>query len=184
MTHIDTTQLRQLIDAHGAALVLYARQWCHAPDDALQEALIDLVRQQPAPETPVAWLYKTVRRRAMNLSRADMRRARHHRQASAEREPWFQPSSDSSDEPLDIEALLTQLSSQEREIVVARIWGALSLQQVAELVGSSTSAVHRRYQQALRKLGREIESQQVSQRREDATRTTEFRELRPGPEPT
>ena len=41
---------------------LYARQWCHAPDDALQEALIELLRQSPAPDNPVAWLYKTLRR--------------------------------------------------------------------------------------------------------------------------
>ena len=56
------------MDEHGAAKSLYARQWCRVPDDALQEALIDLARQDPVPDNPVAWLYKTVRRRAMNLA--------------------------------------------------------------------------------------------------------------------
>ena len=57
-----------MIDAHGATLMLYARQWCRDPDDALQEALTELLRQSPAPDSPVAWLHKTVRRRAMNLA--------------------------------------------------------------------------------------------------------------------
>ena len=41
---IDTERLQQLIDSHGAALALYANQWCNAPEDALQEALIELLR--------------------------------------------------------------------------------------------------------------------------------------------
>lgn len=184
MTGIDTQQLRQLIDAHGAALSLYARQWCRTPDDALQEALIDLMRQRPVPDNPVAWLYKTIRRRAMNLARAEKRRARHQRQASAERDAWFLPADDKVDEPLDVEALLAQLPRLEREIVVARIWGEMSLQEVAELVGRSTSSVHRRYHRALRRLGRAIESQQTSLRQEHESRTSSLREFPARTEPT
>lgn len=54
MQRIDTERLQQLIDRHGAALTLYARQWCHAPEDALQEALIDLLRQDSVPDCPAA----------------------------------------------------------------------------------------------------------------------------------
>ena len=42
--------LGRLLDEHGAALVLYARQWCASPDDVVQEALIQLARQPQVPE--------------------------------------------------------------------------------------------------------------------------------------
>ena len=160
MTQIDAQQLRQLIDAHGAALTLYARQWCRA----LQEALIDLLRQNPVPDHPVAWLHKTVRRRAMNLARAEQRRVRHHRQASEERESWFLPAEDMLDDPVDVEPMLRQLPPLEREIVVARIWGELSFGQIANLVDRSTSSVHRRYQRALAQLERMMNTEPASSR--------------------
>lgn len=170
MTEIDAQRLNELIDAHGAAIALYARQWCRCPEDALQEALVDLLRQVPVPDHPVAWLYKTVRRRAMNLARAERRRARHHRRAREEREPWFLPTDDALKEPVDVEALLRRLPPLEREIVVARVWGELSFVQIAELVDRSTSSVHRRYQRALVELGRIMnshleDSRQANERR-------------------
>lgn len=167
MTQTDAEQLRQLLDAHGAALMLYARQWCRAPDDALQEALIELLRQNPVPDNRVAWLYKTVRRRAMNLARGEHRRAKHHRRASRQRESWFLPADDTLDEPIDLEPFLAELPQLEREIVVARIWGALSFGQIAELVDRSTSSVHRRYQRALTELGKMITKQSAAARQTD-----------------
>jgi RNA polymerase sigma-70 factor (ECF subfamily) len=119
----------------------------------LQESLIDLLRQDPAPDQPVAWLYKTVRRRAMNQARAEQRRSQHHRRAGAERQSWFLPDSGMLDEPLEVEAMLRRLPRLEFEIVVARVWGELTFDQVAVLVGLSTSSAHRHYQRALAQLG-------------------------------
>lgn len=42
--------LKRIYDRHAAALKLYARTWCRAPEDALQEAMIELAKQ---PEFPV-----------------------------------------------------------------------------------------------------------------------------------
>lgn len=167
VTRIDSQRLDELLDAHGAAITLYARQWCRAPEDALQEALVDLLRQTPPPEYPVAWLYKAVRRRAMNLARGERRRARHHRRAGEQRESWFLPTDGALEEPVDVEALLERLPPLEREIVVARVWGKLSFGQIAELVDRSTSSVHRRYQRALTELGRIMNNHVEDSRRTD-----------------
>jgi len=35
---MSPTEFARLIDAHAAPLVLYARQWCDAPEDVVQEA--------------------------------------------------------------------------------------------------------------------------------------------------
>jgi len=37
---MDPTFLGRLIDRHAAALVLYARQWCAAPEDVVQDAFL------------------------------------------------------------------------------------------------------------------------------------------------
>ena len=49
MRVMDAQRLIQLIDTHAAALVLYARQWCDAPDDVVQEAYIKLAGQRVEP---------------------------------------------------------------------------------------------------------------------------------------
>mgnify|MGYP001825198676 CR=1 FL=1 len=186
MAGINRQQLNDVIEAHGAALVLYARQWCTAPDDALQESLIELVRQDPPPSPVVGWLYKTVRRRAMNLSRADQRRRKHHEQAGAGVDPWFVADDPQLDEPIDWEWLLSQLPQLEREIVVARIWSELSFAQIAELVGRSSSAVHRRYQNALIHLQRMVDQPTSTKRNSDASGTivTERSQSSTGTKPT
>ena len=169
MARIDKRQLSELVAAHGAALVLYARQWCDAPDDALQESLIELVRQDPAPVHVVGWLYKTVRRRAMNLSRAEQRRRKHHRQATEGTDQWFIADEPQLEDSIDCQRLLDRLPPLEREIIVARIWGELSFSQIAELVGRSSSAVHRRYQRALVDLHQLLDEQTRLKRTENAS---------------
>ncbi len=168
MTHIDAQSLQELIDAHGAALTLYARQWCRAPEDAVQEALIDLLRQDPVPDRIVGWLYTTVRRRAMNLARADGRRAKHQQQAGQQRESWFLPTENDLDGPLDYETLLARLPRLEREIVVARIWGERSFTEIADLVEQPISTVHRRYQAALADLERMINELEPSRQTDES----------------
>lgn len=155
MKPIDAIFLQQLIDAHGAALKLYARQFCRAPEDAVQEALIELVKLASHPQGTVAWLFTTVRRRAINIARADSRRRKH--QTQAVQEPWFVPAENDFGDSIDCEMFLTQLPIQDREIVVARIWGDLSFAQIADLVSLPLSTVHRRYQQSLLKLKQSID---------------------------
>lgn len=162
---INEDQLQELIDAHGAALALYARQWCRSPEDAVQEGFLELLRQETFPDCPVAWLYTTVRRRAMNLARADRRRENHHRQACESRESWFLPpqvmaAQGPTFDSADIQWALAELPALDREIVVVRLWGELTFDQIANLVAQSTSTVHRRYQRALGELGRLLQERE------------------------
>jgi RNA polymerase sigma-70 factor (ECF subfamily) len=173
VTQIDALALQQVIDAHAAALTLYARQWCQTPEDAVQEALINLLRQNPAPANVAAWLYTTVRRRAINLARAEGRRAKHQAIAGRQRDYWFAPNDSSLDEP-DYEKLLTRLPQLEREIIVARIWGERSFAEIAALVEQPMSTVHRKYQRGLAELEQMInefeESRQTDESRSPLSR--------------
>lgn len=159
MDSIDPPQLRDLVDAHGAALVLYARQWCSSPDDALQEALIDLSQLASPPRDPVGWLFKAVRYKAINQARADQRRSRHWRKAAVERDRWFDRDPTTTMQTEELESLLTELEPLAREIVIARIWGEMSFEQIAELVEYPLSTVHRRYHQTLKLLEQKLYGQ-------------------------
>ena len=137
--------LGHLLDHHAAALVLYARQWCHAPEDIVQEAFLKLVRQRPPPDKPVAWLYRVVRNEAIDAARAAKRRRRHEAEAASQRPAWFLPSRGSG---LDAEAATEALQSlppEQREAIVAHLWGGLTFDQIGELTGTSSSTAHRWY---------------------------------------
>ncbi|MCA9129309.1 MAG: RNA polymerase sigma factor [Planctomycetales bacterium] len=152
MNIIDSDRLRELFDAHGARLILFARQWCTLPDDAVQEAFIALAHQIPEPDEPVSWLFRAVKFQAINIARSEGRREKHHRRVSQERESWFQLPSPIPIDTCELEKQLSELKLVEREVLVARIWGDLSFEAIAELVGCSVSTAHRTYRRALAKL--------------------------------
>src|SRR5712692_8614982 len=141
MTPADVARL---IDAHAAPLVLYARQWCGEPEDVVQEAFFKLVRQGRPPEDTVGWLYRVVRNGALDA--AKMARRRQQRESAAARPVrWFvEPEMDGLDAETAV-AALQRLVPEQREVIVARHWGGLSFEQIAQVVGCSASTAFRRY---------------------------------------
>jgi RNA polymerase sigma-70 factor (ECF subfamily) len=140
-------QLGRLIDQHAAALVLYARQWCAAPEDVVQEAFVRLCTQRSPPAQLVPWLYRVVRNAAVSAGRS-ARRRQHYERRAAPPAAWFMP----SESALDTEtaaAALRDLPVEEREVIVAHLWGGLTFEEIAGLVGCSSSTAHRRYQAGL-----------------------------------
>jgi len=148
---VEPEQLGQLIDTQAAALALYARQWCGVPDDVVQDAFLKLAMQQPAPDEPVAWLYRVVRNAAISAGRSARRRRRHEAAAAVRIPTWFV----SDENRLDAEtatAALLELSDDQRECIVAHLWGGLTFAQIAEVIGSSSSSAHRFYLAGLARL--------------------------------
>jgi RNA polymerase sigma-70 factor (ECF subfamily) len=138
-------QLGDLIDSHAAALVLFARQWCAAPEDVVQDAFVKLAAQPAWPDDPVAWLYRVARNRAIDAGKSERRRAR--REAAAARPVrWFaEPAVEGLDAPAAV-AALEALPGEQREAIVARLWGGMTLEQVAAVAGCSVSTAYRRYE--------------------------------------
>jgi len=137
--------LGRLLDEQGGALVLYAAQWTDAPDDCVQEALIELARQRPVPDSPVAWLFRVVRNRAISRARSARRRERHESYVGRLKARDGEAPAEPPAEPDEIAAALAALPPELREVVVARTWGGLGFEQIAALTGCSTSTAHRRY---------------------------------------
>ena len=135
MDAANQATLSRLLDEHGASLVLYAQQWCHVPEDVVQEAFVRLMRQRPLPENTVGWLYRVVRNEAVSASRSSGRRARHEAAAGSKREPWFKSAGDDAIDASAAVAALESLPIEQREAIVLRYVADLSLSEVAAVLG-------------------------------------------------
>lgn len=155
MDRMGPDLLASLFDAHAAALALYARQWCDGPEDIVQEAFVKLARQRPPPDRAVPWLYRVVRNGAITASRGARRRRRRESLASG-RESWFAAADDRID-ARDATRLLAELDPDVREVIVARVWGGLTFDEIARLQGCSLTTAHRRYQAGLARLHERLE---------------------------
>ncbi len=146
---MDPDELGQLIDVHSAALELYARQWCDDAPDVVQTAFVRLIEQEQTPTSTVAWLYRVVRNAALMQRRSDRRRQSLEARVSQMSPQWFVPS---MGECLDSESAthaLQEISEECREVVIARIWGKLTFDEISEITNTSSSTAHRRYLEGL-----------------------------------
>jgi RNA polymerase sigma factor (sigma-70 family) len=149
MSFLTAELLAQLIDAHAAALELFAAQWSRTPADVVQEAFIELARQSERPENIAAWLYRVVRHRAYDERRAATRRRRHENAAAAENEQWFRPTDGAEIGAEEVCEALRELPDELREVLVARVWGGLTFEQIGQITGTPAATAFRRHKQAL-----------------------------------
>jgi RNA polymerase sigma factor (sigma-70 family) len=150
MPPLTPHDLGRLYRQHAPALRLYARQWPGSADDLVQDAFVALARQNPPPGQPLPWLYQVVRNGATAAARSAARRRRRESVVSVS-EAWFTPADDRLD-AADAARALADLPLENREVIVARLWGGLTFDEVARLVGCSLPTAHRRYHAGLTEL--------------------------------
>lgn len=138
-------QLADLVAAHAPALALFARTWCAAPDDAVQEAFCRLAALRTPPTDPAAWLFRATRNAAIDLGRSERRRKRRE-EAVARADEWFAEAEIDGLDAADAVAALESLPPEQREVIVARLWGGLTLEQAADAAGCAVSTAYRRYE--------------------------------------
>ena len=159
-SYLSAEELVGIVDKRFAALVLYARSWnVEAAEDLVQDAFIKLVEQplhknSGGPENPMAWLCKTIRNAAIGQHRKAQRRQKHETEAARQKPDWFVP----ADSLLAEEAAekLAELPTEQREVVVLRIWNQLSFDEIADLTGTPKTSVFRMYRNALEELKRKL----------------------------
>ncbi len=151
---------RTWLEARARRLLLFAREQTRCEADAhdvLQEALVEAwKRHGNGSPPPDALVFATIRRRAIDLSRRIDRRAR--READAADPVWFSsetaPAEIGASEALDEELAkaVKALPSSYREVVVLKVWGELTFQEIAETVGISPNTAASRFRYALEHL--------------------------------
>jgi RNA polymerase sigma-70 factor (ECF subfamily) len=65
---------------------------------------------------------------------------------------WSQPADEPPFSGAELAAAIEMLIPDHREVLVARVWGGLGFEEIAELIGAATSSAHRRYEAALANL--------------------------------
>ena len=144
---------------NGARLRLVARQWTRSDadaDDVVQEAFVRFWKhQRHLPGNPNALVVTSMRRAALDLLRKTDRRTLREQVIFADTDvaTWFEPEEDPRKQAM-LDALAT-LPTEQREVVVLKIWGELTFDEIGEQLNLSpnTAASRWRYAMgALRKL--------------------------------
>jgi len=145
---------RHWVAGNGPRLLLFARQQTRCEEDArdvLQEALVDAWRRSGGAIPDLALVFAGIRRRAIDFARREERRRRRDGEwrATAFGEGWFV---DETVEHRELEQALRGIRADFAEVVVLKIWGGLTFDEVARTLGVNASTVASRYRYGLRDL--------------------------------
>lgn len=154
---LTAQQIARLLDEHSAALELFAAQWTDVPEDCVQEAILELMRQPVPPRNIAAWLFHVIKLRAISAHRSATRRRRHEALAARLVRVVVEPGQVAFDVE-ELAAALDQLNDECREVVIARIWGGVGFAELAEMLGVSAATAFRRYESGLKILRTRLES--------------------------
>ena len=153
-------QLGGWYDAHAARLVLYARQWLDraVAEDVVQASFLRLASQPQPPTNVKAWLFTAVRNAAISEHRQRQRRSRREQAVSLDRPDWFESNAGDLIDAKTAQEALARLPEPQREIILLRIWGGLSLPEAADVLGEPVSTLFSRYRAGLATLRQRMES--------------------------
>jgi RNA polymerase sigma factor (sigma-70 family) len=129
-------------------LLLIARSFGCSGEDAVQEAFMALSRQPKLPDEPLAWLVKVARNQVLQWNRSEQRRTQRHLVRAAD-SSWFENAEHESIDAIEVTEALKKLPNNLCEVVTMHLWGQLTFEQIADVVGSSRSTVYRRYADAI-----------------------------------
>jgi RNA polymerase sigma-70 factor (ECF subfamily) len=155
---------RELLEEWGARLLLFARQQTPEPaeaEDLVQEALVRFWKARHRGEQfDPPLLFTLVRRiavdRARQLNRQRIQRKTLTAEAQANGDGWFEPPFEDRERAACLQEALRGLPAEQREVVVLRVWGGLTFEQVGETLEISPHTAASRYRYALGHLRRTL----------------------------
>ena len=148
-------QVERLYEQYGPALVAYgcaiARNRATA-EDLVQQVFLKLLKAGSAePENARAYLYRAVRNAALNSLRGAAR--------ETDLEPeqaWFATAAGAVDgaihDALALQSALLALPPEQREVIVMHIWGGMTFEEIAGVMGIPANTAASRYRYGLAKL--------------------------------
>jgi RNA polymerase sigma-70 factor (ECF subfamily) len=144
-------EIEALYAQHGPALLAYAAtllRYRAAAQDALHQVFLNLMKSRvPVPQNPKAYLFRAVRNAARNLHRVTRREVE-----LRDRDAWFDAPIGALQDSLALQAALLQIPEEQREAIVMHVWGDLSFEEIAAVVGVPANTAASRYRYGLSKL--------------------------------
>jgi RNA polymerase sigma-70 factor (ECF subfamily) len=167
------SEWREWLEVNGPKMLLFARQQTRSHEDAedvLQDAIVKLVEKIRNDEFiggSEAWqpyLYTTIRRLAIDLSRRDDRRKRREDVVGLDAgevlqeafHPWFESESSDDETRVQLEAKLKELPEKFAEVIIMKIWGERTFAEIGEVLGISQNTAASRYRYGLEALKRSL----------------------------
>src|SRR4051812_8760019 len=148
---------------YSPKLLLCARQWTRSAadaEDAVQEAFVRYWRhQRHLPGEPMALMVTSVRRAALDLARRNDRRAVREKFSGnppALDTAVFCRTVESDERRVALEEALARIPPTRREVVVLKIWGELTFDQIARELEISANPAASRYRYAFAALRHEL----------------------------
>lgn len=160
---------------HGNKLLLFARQQTRSladAEDVLQDSLVKL-SQKEAQGTfeggQAAWLpylYTTIRRCAIDLSRKEDRRSIREEKVEADKrslnagisDPWFTTNSADEETKNYLEQAIKQLPEKFAAVITLKIWGEQTFADVGKQLNISQNTAASRYRYGLEALKKHLAS--------------------------
>jgi len=167
------SEWREWLEINGPKMLLFARQQTRSHQDAedvLQDAMVKLIekiRNEEFIGGPEAWqpyLYTTIRRLSIDLSRRDDRRKRREDTVGFEAgesqqqafHPWFESESSDDETRVQLEEKLKELPEKFAEVIIMKIWGERTFAEIGETLGISQNTAASRYRYGLEALKRSL----------------------------
>jgi len=150
---IDAATLAEIWDDNADRLLLIARSMGGPAEDAVQEAFVSLARQSELPDDPMAWLVRVTRNRLLGWRRGNRRRR--NRETIVGQRSWFDREILCVERRLDgreVTRGLMALPSPDREIIVMHLWGDMTFESIAGVIGISRASAHRAFVRGLETL--------------------------------
>lgn len=136
--------------------MLFARQQSRSEADAedvLQEAFVRLCKSSKDCPPDLPLVFSTIRRAAIDHARRrDRRRLREEAVAQETPAVFFQHEIEHRERSERIEKALRRLPEPQQEVLVLKIWGELTFEEIAQTVGIPANTAASRYRYALQSL--------------------------------
>ena len=147
---LDIDQVQRLYEVHGRALLAYACGFLGGPSDAedvVHQVFLRLLRDGVTATLSPGYLFRAVRNGALN----DIRRRSREVDLDGVAQ-WLESPSGSKETALALQSALKVLPEEQREVIVLRVWGQLTFEEIAGVVDIPPNTAASRYRYGLAKL--------------------------------
>jgi RNA polymerase sigma-70 factor, ECF subfamily len=146
--------VRRLYDEHGRGLLAYACALLRDPsaaEDVLHQVFLNVLRSRATISgEPARYLFRAVRNTALNHIRGRSREVELPGDGAGG--VWLESPDASKETSLALQSALKTLPEEQREVVVLHIWGELTFEEAAAIIGISPNTAASRYRYGLEKL--------------------------------
>lgn len=122
-------------------------------EDVVQEAFIKCWKTYGKRESiSPSLLFQTVKTTAIDYARSNGRRHKRentHYEINTETAEWFQRPIEQEERHKELEGAIQQLSPDQQEVLVLKIWGELTFEQIGKTLNISPNTAASRYRYAL-----------------------------------